>query len=135
MFTVVLLLGIVTASMLLAFAVDERLSMQENLYDEDEKIRFVRLSADCRVCKVSHSTDVTEDRWLQYCGGALVQDVWPHRSVTTRELVIANRPGNLFGAVGFICEPCIDEMVRTDDDEGDEPVVNMGWPQWDGDVD
>jgi hypothetical protein len=138
MFTVVLIVGIAVASMLLAFAVDERLSMQENLYDEDEKMRFVRLSADCHVCKVSHSTDVTEDRWLQYCRGALVQDVWPHRSVTTRELAIANRPGNLFGAVGFICEVCMERMVRTDEDkarvEGFKELL-MGWPQWDGDDD
>lgn len=138
MFTVVLIVGIAVASMMLAFAVDERLSMQEHLYDEDEKIRFVRLDADCQVCKVRHSTDVTEDRWLQYCNGALVQDVWPHRSVDTREIVIANRPGNLFGAVGFICEICVERMVRTEEDdkrvEGFKELL-MGWPQWDDEDD
>ena len=114
MYTVLLLVFIVSASTLLALCVDERLNMQ-TLYDEDEQVWFVRLDATCMYCNESHGTDVTEDKWLEYCNGAFVQDVWPHRSVMTREIIIANRPGNPFGPIGYMCQQCNDDLFGEDD--------------------
>ena len=79
------------------------------LYDQDEEVPFVRLSADCVICGDSHGADVTADRWKRYVDGEFVQDVWPHRSIETREIIIANRPGNVFGRMGFVCPTCSEE--------------------------
>ena len=89
--------------------------MIQKLYDQDEEVPFVRLSAECFSCGDSHGADVTADRWELYVGGSLVQDVWPHRSVETREIIIANRPGNAFGMLGYLCPTCVEiETLRED---------------------
>ena len=96
------------------------------------------LSMDCNACEKTFSTAVTTHEWTRYTSGSLVQDVWPDRSIDEREIIIANRPGNPFGKFGFYCDECTQEVIAemdADFDEDDEPVENMGWPQWDGDDD
>lgn len=121
-------------------------NIMTELYDQDKDTggegvypMALALSADCNACEQTFATAVTVYEWSRYSSGEFVQDVWPDRSIDEREVIIANRPGNPFGKLGFFCDGCTEEAVAESEaafdkawDNG-EPVVYMGWPQFDDD--
>lgn len=72
---------------------------------------MIKLKAKCAMCDETKQTEVSPSDWIRYTSGALAQVVWPDESPETREIIIANRPGNLFGAVGFWCEHCDSQFI------------------------
>lgn len=90
------------------------------------------LAAECNACERIIETTVRDFDWARYVSGSFVQDVWPKMPIQDREVIIANRPGNVFGKLGFFCEPCTEEMIEAQEKAtAEEELQEEG--RWDKD--
>lgn len=69
------------------------------------------IQVNCSNCgHVQSVTGITEDEWIRYRDGALVQDVWPDRSDEEREAIVGIRTGF------YVCPTCWEELFGEEDE-------------------
>ncbi len=64
------------------------------------------IQATCARCGILHETAVSEDAYMAYARGAMVQEAFPNMSADYRELFF----------LSGICGPCFDILFPEDDD-------------------
>ena len=78
------------------------------------------LRAECNECKQISTATVDPADWIMYCKGEgnsrFVQDIWPEKSISEREVIVANRPNNIFGKLGFYCTTCTEKFKEEEDE-------------------